>query len=497
MVSVPDAIRAVLRQTAFKLMSEPTTPESVDSWNWKELLGRRLAVDVIMSEPGYPAYSASIMDGYAIHTGDENFSITSDGDGWTHVVVDRVFAGDAAKQVLQTTTASSALLLPSAYYITTGAIIPENCNCVVPIEACKVSDDGSRISITTTMKPGTWIRPIGCDIAAGTVVLPKGHIMQPVSMGLLMQSGVETVQVQQKLRVGVLSTGNELLLQRQQQQPNDGQQNTATTATGKIPDANRPILLALLSTFGVEVIDLGIERDDDLEALTQTLRTAMDTCDIILTTDGISMGEPDVLEQVVVQQLGGNLYFGRLHMKPGKPTTFVTVPHEGKTKLFFCMPGNPVSATVCTQLLVKPCLQLWSDASMDDDTSVDQQPDNGNMFSIFANFNAMVDRMVQNAWVHPEVTCRLSPNMKLDKERPEYHRVIFSTEKEGKMLMATSTGVQRSSRLQSLRDADGLLVLPQGVDGHRMEVKAGEEFTVLLLKDDRGVQVGQSAHLNR
>lgn len=477
MVSVPDAIRTVLRHTALRIVSEgietetvaiPLTP-NVANGNYA-LLGRRLSHDIIMSEPGYPDYNASIMDGYAIRSSDK---FTSRGEEQlTHVVVDKVFAGDGLSS---STHPESRTDLPFAYYITTGAVVPKSCDCVVPIEECKVSDDNNRISIhpTATIKAGTWIRPVGCDIAAGTVVLPKGHIMDPVAIGLLIQSRIPSVTLQRQIRVGVLSTGNELIGPIDQ-----------GYVHGKIPDVNRPILLSLLYSFGTCIpIDLGIERDDDLESLTQTLRAAMDNgCDVILTTGGISMGESDALEQVLVQKLGSTLHIGRMHMKPGKPTTFVTVLHKGKTRLVFAMPGNPVSATVCTQLLVRPCLQLLRDA-----------PDlNDNVHGESAD--EIAHRMVQHAWVHPEVTAKLSHNVKLDIERPEYHRVTLKTESNGNQLIATSTGVQQSSRLLSLRDAEGLLVLPQGA-GNRMVASEGDEFTALLLNGGRGVQVSKSQHL--
>lgn len=475
MVPVPNAIRIVLGETAAKMLEEgaESSSETISSSDYNLLLGRRLTQDIMMAEPGYPTYDASIMDGYAIQS-TEKFS--KEGE-WTHAVVAKVFAGDAAL------AASSALAgaLPSTYYITTGAVIPQNCDCVVPIEQCKVSDDGTKIFIeeeaALVAVSGKWIRPVGCDMAAQSVVLPKGHIIDPVSLGLLLQSGQKAVQVQKKLQVGVLSTGNELLSTNEHQ-----------AFAGKIPDVNRPILLALLSTFGAGItpIDLGMQRDDDLESLSVALKAALDKCDVVITTGGISMGESDVLEQVLVGTLGGKVHFGRLHMKPGKPTTFITTASsDNRTCFVFCMPGNPVSATVCTQLLVRPCLDmLLQTHSTESDAAL-----------LGKSVDEKIHHLVEHAWVHPERTATLAHDMKLDKERPEYHRVILSND-----IMASSTGVQRSSRLMSLRDAQGLLVLPQGAVGKLMQAKAGEEFTVLLLNNSNessGMQVKKSQHLNK
>lgn len=457
MVPVPVAIRTVLRETArVVLVKKKDEASETLSVVTDSLLDRRLVEPVYMAEPGYPAYAASIMDGYAIHSRDKRLP--------RRIVEIKVLAGDAP--IVKDDSNSTE---PTAYYITTGAIMPESCDCVVPIEVCQVDDNTLTLIDKATVEPGKWIRPVGCDISAGSVVLPSDHVVDPVSLGLLLQSGVATVQVATQIRVGVLSTGNELVT------------SSSEASYGKIPDVNRPILLGLLKEFGSCCIpvDLGMERDDDLESLTNTLKEAFDTCDVVLTTGGISMGESDVLEQVLVQQLGGTLHFGRLHMKPGKPSTFVTLGDGRTTKFCFCMPGNPVSATVCTRLLVQPCLKLlYNGADQTADTHGESPED-------------MIYRMVENAWVHPERTMTLSHTFKLDAERPEYHRVTFANDGS-----VSSTGVQRSSRLMSCRDAQGLLVLPQAT-GERKQANTGESFTVLLLNEGSTTQVSQSLHLAR
>lgn len=488
MVTVPDAIRTVLRQTALKLISDGVDSETIslrqlqrahasDDWPWKQLLGRRVAEDVIMSEPGYPAYNASIMDGYAIHSKDvldDRASMPAHANAavtWTHVVVDKIYAGRDAGLFAEKTSE-----LPSAYYITTGAVLPDTCDCVVPIEECQVSQDHTRIAVQkmAKIKPGTWVRQVGCDIPAGSVVLPKGHCIDSAAIGLLLQANVESVTVQRSIRVGVLSTGNELL------RPDDKPSNSY----GKIPDVNRPILLSLLSSFQTcTPVDLGIQRDDDIASLTETLRDAITKagCDVIVTTGGISRGESDVMEEILVQHLDGNLHMGRMHMKPGKPTTFVTMQHASRTQLVFALPGNPVSGFVCAHLLLRPCLQLLWDGMMI--ASIAEE----------ASFEEKGHSIVQSAWVHPEMTAVLSHDVKLDVERPEYHRVTLSH--QGTKLIATSTGVQQSSRLMSVRDAEGLLLLPQATS-QRTEAKNGEEFTLLLLRHSHGSKVKDSLHLN-
>ena len=319
MVSVPDAIRTVLRETARVLLTPKTKPEpsvtiQPDAPS-SEIFGKVLNGDVRMKEPGYPPYNASIMDGYAIRTSE--FRTTPHGGSekaWTHHVIDKVYAGD--EQAPKPAAVGSTADLPPAYYITTGAVVPDTYDCVVPIEQCVVSVDKQMIQIqaSATIATNTWIRPIGCDISAGSIVLPKGHTMDPVALGLLKQSGADSIVVKRPLIIGVLSTGNELIL---------GSKDDVTKP-GMIPDVNRPILLSMLATFGshCQPVDLGNERDDDVHAMARTIDQALDKCDVIITTGGISMGETDIVEKVLVEHCGGKHHFGRMHMKPGTMIVF-------------------------------------------------------------------------------------------------------------------------------------------------------------------------------
>ena len=490
MVPVPSAIRTVLRETAEILLNNqkpnPTLRLSLSSTPWSSVLGCVLDEDVVMQAPGYPPYNASIMDGYAINISNFSSEDASQAipDTWTHRVVDRVYAGDSGEKATEGQDDS----LPSACYITTGAVVPDCYNCVVPVEECEVSESASMIRIkpTAVLQHHKWIRPVGCDIPESTIVLPKRHVMDPVAIGLAKQSFVEHITVKRRIKVGVLSTGNELIT-------NDGQNHK-----GKIPDVNRPVLLSMLSTSSFEntcePIDLGTVRDDNLEAMVKTVEESLDRCDIIITTGGISMGETDIVERVLVHKLGGTLHFGRMHMKPGKPTTFVTIPCEvngdKSVKLVFAQPGNPCSAVVCTRLLVGPCLDLlfqgFDHKTLGDKSTTKEE---------------QIDEIVNSSLVHPEIEAMLTHDIKLDAKRPEYHRVTLTRKMSnaGEVYEAVSTGVQRSSRLMSLRDAQGLMLLPH-VKGIKSVAKRGEIYPVLLLNNafaKESVPMRDSIHLRK
>ena len=483
MLPVPLALQIVLAETARSIYHREACHVSVSSHEL--LLGRESAEDLRAPEPGYPDYNASIMDGYAIRTGDlddartqyrslsvdekKSFVLSFD-------LVGRVYAGDDGAGE----TASSKR---SAIYVTTGAVVPDGYDAVIPIEETEAKDSStvqivsSHVESVLETKPMTWVRPVGCDIAAGSVVLARGEIVQPVHIALAAQVGLRLgdIKVRRLPRIGVLSTGNELT-------PAFGQPRIGVQ--GKIPDVNRPMLLAQLAAYGNCVpVDLGIVSDEDSSSISKLLDDALwnesskEGLDVLVTTGGISMGEKDIMEKVFVEGMNGEVHFGRMNMKPGKPTTFITIDRESdqgamRRKLVFALPGNPVSASVCTELLVRPCLDLIHDgvASDKDEES-------------FVNSGA------DHARVHEEVTAELASDIKLDRGRPEYRRVALrrvasADEPSRYTYLATSTGVQRSSRVMSLRGADGLMILPRGgSQGCGFDVATkGMKFPVLLLR---------------
>ena len=506
MIPVPQALETVLTETAISIWfdrqcnNNEDTKTSTTLSNAQQILGRKAAFDIKAPSPGYPNHNASIMDGYAVKTSDlisakEAYDGTEQEQKDNYIldfdVIGKVYAGDDNTDIVQHTTTNQR----TAIYVTTGAVVPTGYDAVIPIEDTNAIDDckdniqiiSSKVQSVLSTKPLTWIRPVGCDIPSDYVVLSKGEMIQPVHIALLAQVGISLNQVSIKRlpRVGILSTGNELL-----SVSDDKQQAQQKQQIGKIPDVNRPMLLSQLSTYdNCSPIDLGIVTDDDghdniAQRLTKILwpEETEEGIDVLITTGGISMGEKDIMEQIFVKGMCGKVHFGRMNMKPGKPTTFITIDREdtktGKLqrKLIFALPGNPVSASVCSELLVRPCLDFLHDGvDIEEDTSKD----------------TFVEHAVNNARVHEEIMATITSDIKLDQGRPEYRRVTLKrvpSSQDGSnghqqyTYHATHTGVQRSSRILSLRGADGLIMLPRGgTAGCGYDIaKKGLEFPVLL-----------------
>jgi gephyrin len=248
---------------------------------------------------------------------------------------------------------------------------------------------------------------------------------------LLASVGVREVAVYKRPVVGVLSTGDEIV-----EHDREG-----ALRLGEVRDTNRPGLIAAARKWGYEVVDLGIASDKP-GSLEEVLRDGLRRVDLVITTGGVSMGELDLLKPTIERALGGTIHFGRVAMKPGKPTTFATVPvkdNDGErvSKVIFSLPGNPASALVTFHLFVLPSLRQMS--------GIDPPG-------------------------LPRVPVILSHDFSLDKSRPEYHRAIVSVGSDG-VLSATSTGGQRSSRVGSLKGANALLCMPSGPEPLRKGAK--------------------------
>ncbi|XP_040267258.1 gephyrin isoform X1 [Bufo bufo] len=383
-------------------------------------MGRVLAQEVYAKD-NLPPFPASVKDGYAVRA--------ADGPG------DRFIIGEsqAGEQPTQTVMPGQVMR------VTTGAPIPCGADAVVQVEDTELireSDDGTEeleVRILVQARPGQDIRPIGHDIKRGECVLAKGTHMGPSEIGLLATVGVTEVEVHKFPVVAVMSTGNELLNPEDDLMP------------GKIRDSNRSTLLATIQEHGYPTINLGIVGDNP-DDLLNALNEGISRADVIITSGGVSMGEKDYLKQVLDIDLHAQIHFGRVFMKPGLPTTFATLDIDGVRKIIFALPGNPVSAVVTCNLFVVPALRKMQGI-------LDPRP--------------------------TIIKARLSCDVKLDP-RPEYHRCILTWHHQEPLPWAQSTGNQMSSRLMSMRSANGLLMLPPKTEQY-VELHKGEVVDVMVI----------------
>ncbi|KAL1890350.1 hypothetical protein Sste5346_008352 [Sporothrix stenoceras] len=451
MLSVDEALQKIEDFT-------PGYVEAVRPVN-EDLVGHVLAEDVFAAED-VPAFRASIVDGYAVVVPKGDSSQTESGTfsgvfpvvGVSHAAPDEgkvLKAGEIAR-------------------ITTGAPLPTGANAVVMVENTvlqSLTDDGAEerdVEIrAANVRDGDNMREVGSDVRKGQLVLRKGAKITAVGgeVGLLASAGVQQVTICRRPVVGVLSTGNEIV--EHADRPPLG------LRLGEVRDTNRPTLLLAAQEWGFDTVDLGIVVDQP-QTLEQTLRDALRQVDMIITTGGVSMGELDLLKPTIERAMGGTIHFGRVAMKPGKPTTFATVDVKqarrdsvGESVLsgstshstrrvvrpIFSLPGNPASALVTFHLFVLPALHRMSG---------------------------------EHPRGLPRVPVALSHDFVLDKERPEYHRAVVSVGADG-ILKATSTGGQRSSKVGSMRGANALLCMPAGPE----PLKAGAKVDALLMGNVR------------
>jgi molybdopterin molybdotransferase len=282
-------------------------------------LGRVLVEDLVAGVDVPPADNSAV-DGYAVRTSD---------------------LGGASSTLLEVSQRAVAGRVPpplrpgTAARIFTGAPVPEGADAVVMQEHCRT--DGERALLPSATRPGDHIRPAGEDIRRGQVILPAGQRMRPQDVGLTASVGVEAVHVRRQVRVGVLSTGDELLEPGQPARP------------GRIYDSNRYTLNAMLRSLDCVVIDRRIVADGAKEMRAAIAGLAGES-DVVISTGGVCVGEEDHV-RAAVECLGLISLWG-VAVKPGKPLAFGRV---GETA-FLGLPGNPVAQYVAFCLFARPLL---------------------------------------------------------------------------------------------------------------------------------------------
>jgi molybdenum cofactor synthesis domain-containing protein len=350
--------------------------------------------DVVAGE-AVPPFANTAMDGYAVRAAD------TAGAG-PEAPVRLVVAGELPAGHAPTQPVEEG----EAIRIMTGAPMPEGADAVVMVEYTE--RDGDAVRLMHAARSGDHVRAAGGDLAPGDPVFPAGTVLGPAHVGVLASLGFHEVPVVPRARVGVLSTGDELV-------------ERGALRPGQIRDSNRPMLLALVADAGADAANLGLARDDET-IITRTLEDALATCDAVITSGGVSVGDFDYVK-AALDRLGG-LQSREVAIKPAKPLAFGVI--DGTP--VFGLPGNPVSSLVSFELFARP---------------------------------ALLTMMGHRARFRPEVTATAEQAMPR-KPDGKLHLDRVRVRVDGDAYVAARTGDQASNVLSATALANGLALLPDG-----------------------------------
>lgn len=374
-----------------------------------EAHGCVLAHDVVAGAD-VPAFVNSAMDGYAV----DSASVRHD------------IALPLAGEVAAGRPMNGTLRPGSAARIMTGAPLPEGADAVVPVELAEES--GGSVTLHVTPRKGDHVRGAGEDVRAGTTVLTAGRRLSAADIGMLAAIGHSRVVAHPRPRVTVIATGDELV------------DPGAPLGPGQIHDSNSYTLTAMAREVGATAFRSHIVVDDR-RALSDAFEGALTNADILLTSGGVSAGRYDFVKEVLGQI--GDVTFQKVGMQPGMPQAFGFVGGDGPNRIpCFGLPGNPVSAFVSFEVLVRPALRRMQGR---------------------ADLN------------RPRVTAVLEESVSSPPHKVSFLRVRLR--RDGPRWLARLTGPQGSGLLHSAVAADGLAEVP----ANQTQVEAGETVVVHLL----------------
>jgi molybdopterin molybdotransferase len=383
-----------------------------ESVGTREALGRVLAEDIVPAID-VPAHDNSAMDGYAVRAADLAAGAESTLKEIGAAFAGRPFAG--------------AVGAGECVRVMTGAVMPKGADTVVVQEATR--KDGARVVVPAAQKKGQNVRHAGEDLKTGVPVLKAGDLVRAAELGLIASLGIAKVRVKRRLRVAFFSTGDELV------------SIGTPLSVGQIYDSNRYTLHGMLSHLGMEILDLGVVRDDPA-LLEAAFRKAAASADAIVTTGGVSVGEADFVKALMAKL--GEVLFWKIAMRPGRPMAFGRVESDGKGAYLFGLPGNPVAVMVTFHQFVRGALLALAGASGG------SQP--------------------------PLLRVPAAVPMRKIPGRTEYQRgVVAGSVKSG--FTVRPTGAQGSGVLRSMAEANCYIVL----EHERGAVAAGEPVSVQLL----------------
>jgi molybdopterin molybdotransferase len=398
-----------VNQFLARLVEPVTATEAVGVF---AALGRVLAEDVV-SPISVPPHDNSAMDGFAfdgaaLRPGQPLTLQLAEGTAWAGTA----WAGTAQPG--------------QCVKIMTGAIMPAGLDTVVPVEFVKV--DGDQVTIPPdVLQRGDNRRLLGEDLMAGQPALRRGQTLGPAALGLIASLGLPQVSVVRRLKVAYFSTGDEILSLGE------------APREGAVYDSNRYTVFGLLTRLGVEVLDMGVVRDEPA-ALEAAFRQAARGADAIITSGGVSMGEADHTKAMMKQL--GDVTFWRIAMRPGRPMAVGRIEENGKSAVLFGLPGNPVAVMVTFLAFVRPALQRMMGCT-------DSEP--------------------------VLLKARSAEALRKKPGRTEYQRGIVTRAADG-TLHARTTGNQGSGVLRSMVEANGLIVLHHG----QGNVAVGDEVDVMM-----------------
>ena len=357
----------------------------------------RILADNIKSNINVPSARNSAMDGYAINKKDIPNKNTN-----RLKIIGKSLAGNPF---------TKSIKKGECVRIMTGAVMPSGADTVVIQEHVSLSNSNTEIIIDNDTQPEANVRLAGEDISKDSKVLFKGKNLAPADIGLLASLGLPKIPVIRKLKVAFFSTGDEL------------RSIGEKLIDGEVYDSNRYTLHAMLSRLNVEIIDMGVIKDNK-KLLSNAFNEAEEKADLLITSGGVSVGEADYVKDVLENK--GNINFWKVAIKPGRPLTFGNL---GNT-IFFGLPGNPVSVMVTFYQFVQPAIKKLS----------------GDISNL-------------------PLTLKVLSTSKLKKKpgRVEFQRGII--EKDNNKITVRKTGSQGSGILSSMSDANCFIVLPLDSEG--------------------------------
>jgi molybdenum cofactor synthesis domain-containing protein len=411
MISVAEATREI--QTRVR-------PLAPIERGFRESLGYVLAEDVT-APADLPPAERSAVDGYAVVAQPGPLRLR---------VLRELTAGQSADLLLDRET---------AVRIMTGGVLPPGADAVVMVEDTEERD--TVVTINTSSRAGDNVQAAGLDAKQGQVVLTAGKRIGPAEVGMLATVGCTRVKVYPKPRVAVLATGDEVV-EPEEEPP-----------VGYVRDSNRYAVIAAATEAGCEVVWSGHAHDDEA-TLKRAMRDAIAVADVLITSGGVSMGTRDLIKPLFAEL--GEIHFGRIAFKPGKPLTFASVQKPDGPAYLFGLPGFPVSSLVTFEVFVRPALR----------------------------------RLQGLKRLHrPRVTVEIEHPIHPSRNRLEYQRAVIHWQ-YGR-LAATATGRQASSRLMNMVGSNGLLEIPSG--GEVLPV--GARVTALVTGEILdGVESDEIAH---